>query len=125
MKYTKTLLLCASLLFCLACPNSNIATDARNTAAALNGAIVSAQTQNQASCKVNPTQAACSVITKAINGENALITATEAYCSWSQVSPPDNPTTAACVPVASAQAGLQTAINNANLFITELKAVIQ
>jgi hypothetical protein len=97
---------------------------ARNTAAALQGAIGAAQAQYQTTCTANPSQTACTVINQAVAGQNALVTAAEAYCGWSTAAPPAV-TTATCVPVKSAQAGLQTAINNANLFVTELKGVIK
>jgi len=96
---------------------------ARNTAAALQGALSAAQTQYLTQCKANPTQAACVTINRAVDGQNALVTAVEAYCGWSQSAPPPNGT-ATCVPVKSAAAGLQTAVNNANLFITEVKGII-
>ena len=98
--------------------------NARNTAAALQGAIVAAQTSQQTSCAANPNQTACDVITRSIAAENALITATEAYCGWSVTNPPTDPN-ATCVPVKTAQAGLQTAIANATSFITSLKGVIK
>jgi hypothetical protein len=108
----------------IACPTTPLEQGARNTAAALQGALQAAQTQFQTTCTSNPKQTACTVINQAVAGQNALITATEAYCGWSQAVPPPS-TTATCVPVKSAQAGLTTAIANANLFVTELKGVIQ
>lgn len=103
---------------------SNLATNSRNTIAALQGAILAAQTQYKSQCTAAPTGTACVAINKAIDGENALVTATEAYCGWSTTSPPANPN-APCVPVTSATAALQSAIANATNFITELKGVIQ
>lgn len=104
---------------------SPIEQQARDSAAALQGALTTAQSKYQAQCTSNPTQQACTIINQAIAGQNALITATEAYCGWSASAPPQNPATASCTPVKSAQAGLQTAINNATLFIQELKGIIQ
>ena len=97
---------------------------ARDTAAALQGALVTAQTQYTTTCQANSRQTPCTIINQAIEGQNALVTAVEAYCGWSQSAPPVIPT-ATCVPVKSAQAGLQTAINNAQLFITELKGIVK
>lgn len=97
---------------------------ARNTAAALQGALGAAQAQYQATCTNDPKQQVCTVINQAVAGQNALVTASEAYCGWSTAAPPSS-STSACVPVKGAAAGLQTAINNANLFVTELKGVIK
>jgi hypothetical protein len=106
-----------------ACPA--LEQNARDTAAALNGAITAAQSQYQTECKSNPSEKQCLIINEAIDGQNALVTASEAYCGWSVTAPPPNPGKTPCVPVKSAQAGLQTAIANANLFITEVKGVIK
>jgi hypothetical protein len=97
---------------------------ARNTAAALQGALSAAQAQYLTQCTANPKDTPCVTINQAIAGENALVTAVEAYCGWSQTAPPANGTTP-CVPVKGAAAGLQTAINNANLFITELRGILK
>jgi len=97
---------------------------ARDTAAALGGLLAAAQTQNQSACQADATQSVCVLIDKGIAAQNALVTATEAYCGWSATTPPGDPS-AKCVSVASATAGLQTAITNANTFITELKGVIK
>lgn len=96
---------------------------ARNTAAALQGALVTAQAKYQTTCTATPTQSQCVEINQAVAGENALVTAVEAYCGWSQTSPPIVQTTT-CVPVKTAAAGLQTAVNNGNLFVTELKGLL-
>ena len=113
----------ALLLFLpLAACTSNLAGSARDTAAALNGVIVAAQAQNQ-SCVTNPTAATCTLITKGIAAENALITATETYCGWSTTNPPA--AGAVCVPVASGEALLTASIANATLFITEIKGVLK
>jgi hypothetical protein len=96
---------------------------ARNTAAALQGALGAAQAKYQSSCAASPTQTQCVTINKAVDGQNALVTAVEAYCGWSQSAPPANGALP-CTPVKSAAAGLQAAINNANLFVTELKGII-
>lgn len=98
---------------------------ARNTAAALQGAIGAAQAQYQTTCTSNSSQTACTVINQAVAGQNALVTAIEGYCGWSTANPPAMPTTATCTPVKTATAGLTTAINNANLFVTELKGLIK
>jgi hypothetical protein len=112
--------LMCSLLVITACPSEKTA---RDTAAALQGVITTAQTQ-YASCAQDKTPKVCGVISRAVDGQNALVTATEAYCGWSIQNPPADPN-APCVPVKSAAAGLQTAINNANLFITEVKGIIK
>lgn len=96
---------------------------ARNTAAALQGAISAAQVKYQTQCTADKTLTACTTINRAVDGQNALVTAVEAYCGWSQSAPPANGSQP-CVPVKSAAAGLQAAVNNATLFITELKGVL-
>jgi hypothetical protein len=103
---------------------SPIQNNARDTAAALQGAITAAQAQYQATCTANPTQTPCTAINQAVAAQNLLITATEAYCNWSPAAAPSDPT-ATCVPVSSAEGALQTAINNATTFIAELKGVIK
>ena len=111
------------LTLCLtAC--SPLEQNARNTAAALQGAISSAQAKYQTQCSADKTQQACVTINRAVEGQNALVTAVEAYCGWSQSAPPANGSLP-CTPVKGSAAGLQAAINNAQLFITELKGVIQ
>jgi len=98
--------------------------NARNTAAALQGAITSAQAQYQTECTASPKDSPCVIINKAVEAQNALVTAVEAYCGWSEIAPPANGT-ATCVPVKSAASGLQAAINNATLFISEVKGVLK
>jgi hypothetical protein len=119
----KLLVLPSLVIYCLmlaAC--EPIEQTARDTSAALGGAIVAAQGQNQAACKAAPSASVCVFINRAVAAQNALITATEAYCGVAVgISAP----TATCTPVKSAQAGLQAAISNANPFITSLKGVIQ
>src|ERR1700685_1832193 len=96
-------------LICVAC--TPVEQSARNTAAALQGALTAAQAQYLTQCTANPKATSCTIINQAIAGQNALVTATEAYCGWSETAPPANPTSAPCTPVKSASAGLQTAIN--------------
>jgi len=120
----KSLLVSLTIVACLVlagCPK--IEQDARDTAAALGGAITAAQAQHQ-ECKTAPTGSACLTINKAVDGQNALVTSIEAYCGWTAGVLPTDPNTK-CVPVQSASTGLQTAINNANTFISQLKGVIQ
>lgn len=102
---------------------SPIENQARDTAAALSGAIVAAQAQYEASCVTNPNQQVCQLINRGVSGENALVTAVETYCGWTpSVAPPD--ATAECVPVKSAQAALQAAIANATTLTLEIKGAI-
>jgi hypothetical protein len=121
MKRIALFLIFALMLSTVAC--SPLEQQARNTGAALSGALLAAQAQYLTQCQASPKDAPCLTINRGVDGQNALITATEAYCGWSQSVPPANGT-ATCVPVKGATAGLQTAINNANLFVTELKGVI-
>jgi hypothetical protein len=101
---------------------SQIERDARDTAAALSGVLISAQTQNQ-DCIKDSTGPNCALISRGIAAQNVLITATETYCGWTVANPPASG--AKCVPVASATAGLNSAISNASLIITEIKGVIK
>lgn len=118
----KLCLLLPLLLVLAAC--QPIENSARDASAALGGAIKSAQAQHQDECKANATLPACTLINRAVDGQNALVTATEAYCGWTTVAPPTDQTTK-CVAVTSFKAGLQTAINNANSFVLQLKGVIK
>jgi hypothetical protein len=114
-------LLVVCLLPMLGC--SPIENRARDTAAALSGAIVAAQAQYEASCASNPNQQVCQLINRGVSGENALITAVETYCGWTPtVAPPD--ATAQCVPVKSAQSALEIAIANASTLTLEIKGAI-
>ena len=114
-------LLLVCLLPMLGC--SPIENQARDTAAALSGAIVAAQTQYQASCVATPSQQVCQLINRGVAGENALITAVETYCGWTPSIVPPDPT-AQCVPVKSAQAALEAAITNAATLTLQIKGAI-
>jgi hypothetical protein len=105
MAVTKTLRVMAIALTLALIACTPLAEQARNTAAALQGAIEAAQTKYQSTCSASPTQSQCVMINQAVAGENALVTAP-------------------CVPVKGATAGLQSAISNANLFVAELRRVL-
>lgn len=121
MKKYQALFLGASVLLMTAC--SPLETRARDTAAALSGSIVAAQTKYQASCTAQPSQEICQVINRGVSGENALITAIETYCGWAVTPAPANPT-AQCVPVKSAQTVLQAAIANAASLTVQIKGAL-
>jgi hypothetical protein len=123
--FVKTLTMFVLTLSLMVCNTTPLEQNARSAAAGLNGALSAAQTQYQTQCVANPKLSPCVTINKAIDGQNALVTAVEAYCGWNPLSPPANPTTVACAPVKGAAAGLTAATANANLFITELKGIIQ
>ena len=116
----KSILLVLATILMVAC-SSTLAQQARDTSAALNGAIAGAQAKYQSSCTANPSQQVCTVINQAVAGQNALITATEAYCGWVAGTAPTNQT---CTPVSNAEAGLTAAIANANQLITQIKGAI-
>ena len=121
MKRLITLLLVALLLPMLACtPMEN---QARDTAAALSGSLIAAQTKYQASCAANPTRQVCQVINRGVSGENALLTAVETYCGWAPTLTPPDPS-AKCVPVKSAQAALQAAVANAATLTLQIKGAL-
>jgi hypothetical protein len=121
MKYLIRILVAFGVLAMVEC--SPLETQARDTAAALSGSIIAAQTEYQASCSENPSQQICQVINRGIFGENALITAIETYCGWAVTPGPPDPT-AACVPVKSAQATLQAAIANASALTLQIKGAL-
>lgn len=115
------LVICAGMLPMVGC--SPIESRARDTAAALSGSIVAAQTEYQASCTANSKQEVCQLISRGVSGENALITAIETYCGWTPTLAPPDPS-ATCVPVKSAEAALEAAIANAASLTLEIKGAI-
>jgi hypothetical protein len=121
MKRAAIVMLMFSLLPMLGC--SPLESQARDTAAALSGSIVAAQSEYSASCAANGTQEVCQIINRGVSGENALITAVETYCGWTPTLAPPDPK-AACVPVKSAQAALQAAIANAATLTLQIKGAI-
>jgi len=121
MKRLTIVLLAVGLLPMLGC--SPIEDQARDTAAALSGSIIAAQTKYQASCAANASQEVCQLINRGVSGENGLITAVETYCGWAPIQAPAD-ATAPCVPVKSMQAGLQAAITNAAALTLEIKGAI-
>lgn len=116
-----TLSLVALLLATTAC--SPIEKNARDTAAALQGIIIAAQTKYRVSCSSDPNQTPCLTINRGVSGENALVTSIELYCGWSTLAPPTDPN-AKCVPVKTAEAALSSAIANAAQLTTEVKGVL-
>ena len=76
-----------------------------------------------ASCTANSGQEICQLINRGISGQNALITAVEAYCGWTPTLAPPDPQ-ATCVPVKSAQAALEAAIANAATLTLQIKGAI-
>jgi len=121
MKRVTIVLVAVGLLPMLGC--SPIENRARDTAAALSGSIVAAQSKYQASCAANPNQTVCQLINRGVSGENALITAIETYCGWGPSLTPPDPT-ATCAPVKSAQGALEAAIANAASLTLEIKGAI-
>jgi len=102
---------------------SPLENQARDTAAALSGSIVAAQSEYQASCMANPGQEICQLINKGVSGESALITAIETYCGWSATLAPPDPN-ATCMPVKSAEDALRAAIANAASLTVQIKGAI-
>lgn len=121
MKSAAVCLIITLTLILAAC--SPVEEQGRNTAAALSGSLVAAQSKYQASCTATPSQQICQTINKGVSGENALITSIETYCGWAVSAAPPDPT-AKCVPVKSAQAALQTAIANAATLTVQLKGAL-
>ena len=125
MKKLLLLPIMALLLCGFACNQNqaNLAQNARDTTAALGGLLETAQAQYMAACTTDKTAPNCALISRGVQGQNALISALETYCGM-QISPTLDPMTP-CTPVASAQAGLQTALTNAQQLITEIKGVVK
>jgi len=121
MKRFMILLTVVIVLPMLGC--SPLENQARDTAAALSGSIVAAQSEYQASCTANSSQEICRVINRGVAGENALITAVETYCGWTPTLAPPDPQ-ATCVPVKSAQTALEAAIANAASLTVQIKGAI-
>jgi hypothetical protein len=121
MRSFTALLVVITVLPMLGC--SPIENQARDTAAALSGSIIAAQTRYQANCSANSGQEICQVINRGVSGENALLTAVETYCGWSATLAPPDPS-AKCVPVKSTQAALQAAIANAAELTIQIKGAL-
>jgi len=121
MRMFTTLLIVIALLPMVAC--SPVENQARDTAAALSGSIIAAQTKYQASCAADPGQEICQVINRGVSGESALLTAVETYCGWAATLAPPDPS-AKCVPVKSTQAALQAAIANAAEMTLQIKGAL-
>jgi hypothetical protein len=117
--FTIPLFIC--LLAMVGC--SPLENQARDSAAALSGSLVAAQTKYQPSCSAKPSQEICQVINRGVSAENALITAVETYCGWTATPGPADPN-AKCAPVKSAQAALQTAIANAATLTIQIKGAL-
>lgn len=121
MRGLTVVLLVTCLLSMLGC--SPVERRARDTAAALSGSIVAAQTKYQASCAIQPKQEICQVINRGVSGQNALVTAIETYCGWALAPVPLEPT-ATCIPVKSAEMALQVAIANATTLTLQIKGAL-
>lgn len=121
MRQTAIVLLLSVLFPMLGC--TPLENQARDTAAALSGSIIAAQTRYQAGCSSNPTQEICQVINRGVSGENALLTAVETYCGWTPTLAPPDPA-ATCVPVKSAEIALRVAIANATTLTLEIKGAL-
>ena len=95
---------------------------ARDTNAALSGAIHAAQTQYLATCQANPAQAACQTINRAVDGQNALVSALETYCGWPAGTVIDN--ASGCIPHKDAGTLLQAAVSRASQLTSEVKGLV-
>lgn len=123
MKKLSTIGLIAALILSLAgftCSGQQVATKARNTLAASQGAIQSAQSQFSVTCKAQPAQAPCVTITKAVAAQNVAVTTMEIYCGWLPGTDPASK----CAPVQSEQAALESALANLGVILPEIQALI-
>lgn len=121
MKRLMVLLTLVAVVPMLGC--SPLENQARDTAAALSGSIVAAQSKYQASCTANSSQKICDAIDRGVSAENALITTVETYCGWTPTLAPPDPM-AKCVPVKSAQEALEAAIANAATLTVQIKGAL-
>lgn len=120
MKIVRLLIIVALTLGLAGC---ELEKQARDAAAALGGSLTSAQAKYQVSCAGNPSQPICQTINRAISAQNALITATQAYCGWNASLPPPD-ANAKCVPLKGAEAGFRAAIGNANQITKEIRGAL-
>lgn len=111
----------AALVFCTGC--GPLYVNARNTIAAANGLIVSAQALYLGTCTKNPQQGTCVLINKGIDAVNVAITLEETYCGFAFTPTQPSPT-AVCNPVASASTGLSTALANLTTIIAQIKPLV-
>lgn len=108
-----------TLLLCAGCPTAD--QSARDVLAAATGTIQQAQSDYKQECTASPSEPKCVLINQAIAGQNAAITALEAYCGFvPNVTLP----TATCVPVKSAVGALNAAIANLKNFTGEIAAIL-
>lgn len=119
MKQLALSLILAITIGLTACPAEK---GARDTAAALQGSLLAAQAKYQASCSGAPALKVCQSINHGVSAQNALITATQAYCGWSSANIPVQGTK--CVPVKTAKAAFEAALANARQVTTEIKGAI-
>ena len=93
---------------------------ARDAIAVSQGFIQQAQINHHVQCVANPTLAfPCGVINQAVGAQNALIDATETYCSWP--SRPTTPSTLPCAHNKSALPILTAALQNLSSLLPDLK----
>jgi len=107
---------------------TTLETAARDAAAASQGFIVSAQQKHTQECTATPLNSVCVTINKAIFAQNVLIDGIETYCGWPARPTPAQLTQAGALPcqkVSTAEAALQSATNNLNALMGDLKAAAQ
>jgi hypothetical protein len=117
IRIIKTLTI-AVMLVMLGC-SQPIEKTARDGIATATGAISNYQAKYHDQCVAAPTGTACVAINRAIVGQNATITALEAYCGFK----PGDDLASACKPVATAKDGLQAALNNLQQLVNDLKGL--
>lgn len=115
----KSLLLLPIILLLVSC--TPYEQTVRNSIAASQGVLKTAQLKYHDTCVVNPTQTPCVVINKAIDVQHVVKDALYIYCGF---VPTDDPTKV-CVPVKSALPALQSAIANLNQATADLKGLLQ
>ena len=123
----KTVLFLTSLLILglllAGCPTGQPDQQARDINAALQGAIVQAQSQYLTECKADPAKLPCTTINRAVDGQNALTSAIEIYCGWPVGV--NIPSDTQCKANKSALASLQAAAASANQLTLEVKGLVK
>lgn len=97
---------------------------ARDTSAALNGAVTTAIGQYSDTCRANESQVPCQTIIRAAGVLDVLLTADETYCGWAAGQAKIDPN-AVCVPNKSATGLLTVATENAVMATAEIVVIIK
>lgn len=100
---------------------------ARDAIATDYGWIVTAQTQQRASCMVAPAQPKCQLINQAIGLHNTAIDALNIYCSGvqTQIGLQSYQAGGPCAPDKSLEPRLRAAITNLDTIVKDIKQIVR